>query len=100
MLVDRSRKKCNPWLEMPGSFLQTLGMWGSRCFITGMHVFNSIITMEVEGGAALGIPGQIGQHTEPQDSQDPIETPSNQKQKQKKPDGTALRKTHIGGKCF
>lgn len=56
--------------------------------------------MEVEGGAALGIPGQIGQHTEPQDSQDPIETPSNQKQKQKKPDGTALRKTHIGGKCF
>lgn len=53
---------------------------------------NSIITLEAEGGAALGVPGQPGQHTEPQGSQGSIETPSKQKQT-KKQGGTAVRKT-------
>lgn len=78
-------RKCKPWLEKQGPRYST----------AEVHVFNSIITVEVGGGAALQILGQPGQHTEPQDNQDSTETPSKQKPKQtKKPDGTAVRKTH------
>lgn len=84
MLVDRKGRKCKATAGRPGSFLQTHGMqrrWGARCFTAEMQVINSTMALEVEGGAALGVPGQPGQHTELQDSQDPIEIPSKQKAK-------------------
>lgn len=86
VLVDRKGSKCKATAGRPGTFLQTHGMQrhgGARCFTAEMRVINSIMALEVEGGAALGVPGQPGQHTEPQDSQEPIETPSKQKETKK-----------------